>query len=340
MTLWISPVILGILLLFALVDYRQQRHRLIDRRIQRMGQESELMAMAIEARNNPEERREFIENYCETMPLHGRAGHGLLVIDPTGGIYRTGQAPAPDTVRQMPAVRRLLNGQNNSSVWRRTNDGPEALISARSYGTGKGRNAPGLIYYSESIDDIRQLSYGLIAGRLAMLVAVFALLVGTIWLFVKHRITRPLNSLLLHEWDVGEGDLARRDHPDPHNEISVVCKMFNVMVERIRAHEEAEEIPAEKADSVEWLLRIRRRLHVCDRMLRRLRSRGHFPPTLQRQLDNLERTLEDLGERMDILAERMSLEDELAGVFSLRDEPDEPSPSESEPPTARAAKSQ
>ena len=339
MTLWISPVILGILLLFALVDYRQQRQRLIGKRMQRMQQESELMTMAIQARRDPAEREEFIENYCETMPLHGRTGHGLLVIDPLGGTYRTGQAPTPETVRQMPAVRKLLEGEENSSAWRRTGNGPEALLSAHLYGNGANGSRAGLIYYSESLDDIRQLSYGLIAGRLAMLVAVFVLLVVAIWLFVKHRITRPLNSLLLHEWDVGGGDLARRNHPDPHNEISVVCEMFNVMLERIREHEEAEGIPPEKADSVEWFVRIRRRLRVCDQMLSRLRSRGNFAPTLQRQLENLQRTLDDLGERMDILSERMSLEDELADVFALRDQQGETPQSESQPGVARPAQS-
>ena len=90
MTFYVSCVVFGLFALFAVVDYFQQKRHLTASRVGYMAQEVRLLATAIQGERAPEKRDDFIRDYCASMQFHGRPGHGLAIIEPSGVCTGTG----------------------------------------------------------------------------------------------------------------------------------------------------------------------------------------------------------------------------------------------------------
>ncbi len=237
LTFYLGCVICVLMLIFLLIDRFQQRNRLIESRAAQMTQETQLLRMAIQRETSPDKRHEFLEAYCATMRLHGQAGHTLAVVDPSGRFHATGQQQITrEDVLQNTHVRQLLSGGHARGTWVEHLGRTNLLVIAGTYRLPNATQQ-GIVYYSEPLTDIEHLSDMLFLQRTGLVLLLFAAIVAAVWLFVKYRVAAPLSALLTHEYAASKGDFRLRQYPDPHNEISDVYDMFNIMLKKIERRE-------------------------------------------------------------------------------------------------------
>ncbi len=233
----VGGVILVLAAVFLLVDGALQKRRLIESRADYMEQEVQLLGIAVEREADAEERARLLESYCATMRFHGRPGHGLGVVDTSGRFFRTDERLTEDRITRSPQVQALLSAPRVSTRWIEETAQGRALVAVGTYRT-PGEDQLGLVYYSEWLEDILALSRALFWQRAGLLVVLLVAMTSVIWLFVKVKVADPLGALLMREYTASKGDLQEWALPDPHNEVSGVCRMFNYMLRKTDQREE------------------------------------------------------------------------------------------------------
>ncbi|MHC4787776.1 MAG: hypothetical protein ACYS8K_01020 [Planctomycetota bacterium] len=314
----VGAVILVLGVAFLLGDGALQRKRLIESRAAYMEQEVQLIGMAVRKVADAGERARFLESYCATMRFHGRPGHALGIIDTSGRFFKTDGALSEEQIVQSPPVRQLLSASSGSRHWiERTGQG-RSLVAAGVYRT-PGGDQVGLVYYSEWVEDILRLSRILFWQRAGLLLVLLLAVSSAIWLFVKIKVANPLGALLMREYAASKGDLQEWALPDPHNEVSAVCHMFNYMLRRTEQREEELRAGAAPDSYASALAGIEEGL-AC------LRKAAHWMETRGDALtDEGRRTLTEMRKREQGLSHLASvLKGELEGMPSFHErEPDE-----------------
>ncbi len=255
LTFYMGCVICVLLMVFLQLDRVQQRERLINSRASHMMQETRLVRMAMQHEPDPDRRDDFLERYCATMRFHGQPGHSLAVADPSGLFHSAGRQLSREDVMKDERVQRVLSSDETAESWVDRDAGGRRLIVVHSYRPPNATKA-GIVYYSESLDDIYELSQMLFLQRAGMALLLLAAVVVVIWLFVRYKVSLPLNALLTREYAASKGDLRLRPYPDPHNEISELHDMFNIMLKKIEQREKRLRGPGEAAqasDLVAWM---------------------------------------------------------------------------------------
>ena len=233
LTLYIGIAIFSLMLLFTILDNAQQKKQLINSRGGYMAQELKLLAAAIQSKENPQKRNQFIQDYCATMQYHSRPGHALGVLEPDGQFHSTKADLTRERVIKAANAERFQTVDEQGKQWTEASKAGNIMISMLPYSI-RGTDKEGILYYSESLKDIEKLSRTLIVQRAAMLLLLFTAVVIIIWVFVKFKIAAPLNALLLRQYAAGKGDFTPQPFQDPHNEITGIHEMFDYMLKKLQ----------------------------------------------------------------------------------------------------------
>ena len=99
-----GAVICVLMGLFLVIDRIQQWRNLVDARSASMQQEVQLLALALEREPSSNARVDFLTHYCAMMRYHGKPGHALAVLDPSGSFHATGKRLTQDDLTQSAIV--------------------------------------------------------------------------------------------------------------------------------------------------------------------------------------------------------------------------------------------
>ena len=128
-----GAVICVLMGLFLVIDKVQQWRNLVDARSAYMQQEVQLLALALEHEPSSAARADFLTNYCAMMRYHGKPGHALAVLDPSGTFHATGTQLTKDDLTQSAIVEEVKNAPSTTVGHVYEEDAGQVLAVAREF---------------------------------------------------------------------------------------------------------------------------------------------------------------------------------------------------------------
>jgi methyl-accepting chemotaxis protein len=240
LTTYIGGAVVGLMLIFLLVDYTRQRKAIIADFLEKAKQESQLLQVALNGYTEPSKQRAVLNDYCEKTRLRGDAALDITIVDANRRLIASSWQDGPDSFINTEDIEPLLSGKKDISVGRTTHKGQRAATVTLPLHPREGdqRQICGLVQCVKPMTDAEQLSRDLLANRMLVLVPTLIVTLVAVWWTVNKKIVKPLNTLFLREYALSKGDLSRWPYHDPNNEISELYDMFNRMVDRLRTHQD------------------------------------------------------------------------------------------------------
>jgi len=240
LTGYIGGAVVGLMVVFLLVDYGRQRSAILSDFIEKAKQETNYLRVALNGHTASADLRASVFEYCEKARLRGDSPLDITVIDSDKRLIASSWQDRPDSFLNTDGIDPLLRGKQDIIVGRTTHKGQRAVTVTLplSCKDGERRRICGLVQCVRPMTEAEALLRGLMLSRLLVFLPILGVMFAAVWWTVNWKIVKPLNALFMREYALSKGDLGRWPYPDPNNEISELYDMFNRMVDRLRAHQD------------------------------------------------------------------------------------------------------
>ena len=236
------------LVLFMAVDLSLQRAQLSQATVERMAGDLDALQAFLTADKTEEECAQAIRGYCSQMTRTSDE-HQLAWASSDGKLLAISGNQRDLTADEKFLIQAAIRGKQTQSG--APLDGPGGKVAAVAVPLPGTEEGPmGALILLEPLSHQQRLVGNLLRYRLAVLVVVLGLIVAVVFVVVRRRVVIPLKALFLHEYDVSRGILETRNYPDPNNEISSICDMFNSLVLKIRDSDDMTIDDSKKNDHV------------------------------------------------------------------------------------------